>query len=178
MLEKIKRKRKNNKFDIIKPKTIDELIQKYDLENTDIYDYLDYLADNVINITDFNSLVEETEQRSAYSTNEIKIGTWVDGKAIYRKVFPVTLSSAYNNSDTAIANSIISDLDELVFLHGTLKNDYGNWFPVTRINPNGNTSIAVGVYYNSQQGIVLSIGQLSISNSSKAYLIAEYTKIN
>jgi hypothetical protein len=166
MLEKIKRKKKLNKLDITKPKTIDELIQKYDLENADIYDYLDYLADNVVNI----------EQRNTYSTNEMQVGTWVNGKTIYRRVFPVVLSSAYNNEDTAIANSIISDLEEIVSLEGTLKNDYNNWFSIPRINPNGNLNIAIGIYYNSQQGIVLSIGQLTITNNSKAYLVVEYTK--
>lgn len=45
MLEKIKRKKKVSRQDISKPKTIDDLLQKYDFENKDIYDYLDYLVD-------------------------------------------------------------------------------------------------------------------------------------
>ena len=45
MIEKIKRKSKPiNKQDITKPKSIDDLIRKYDLENADIYSYLDYLV--------------------------------------------------------------------------------------------------------------------------------------
>lgn len=45
MLEKIKRKKIVSRQDISKPKTIDDLLQKYDLENKDIYDFLDYLVD-------------------------------------------------------------------------------------------------------------------------------------
>lgn len=44
MLEKIKRKKIVNRQDMSKPKSIDELLQKYDFENKDIYDYLDYLV--------------------------------------------------------------------------------------------------------------------------------------
>lgn len=45
MIKKIKRKKTVNRQDITKPKTIDELLQKYDFENKDILDYLDYLVD-------------------------------------------------------------------------------------------------------------------------------------
>lgn len=44
MIEKMKRK-KITRQDITKPKNIDEMIQKYDLENRDIIEYLDYLVD-------------------------------------------------------------------------------------------------------------------------------------
>lgn len=44
MIEKMKRKQIARQ-DITKPKTIDELIQKYDLENKNIIEYLDYLVD-------------------------------------------------------------------------------------------------------------------------------------
>lgn len=45
MLEKIKRKKVIGRQDITKPKTVDDLIQKYDLDNTKIIEYLDYLVD-------------------------------------------------------------------------------------------------------------------------------------
>ena len=45
MIEKIKRKRVMSKQDITKPKSIEELIQKYDLENENIYSFLDNLVE-------------------------------------------------------------------------------------------------------------------------------------
>lgn len=45
MIEKVRRKKTINKQDMTKPKTVDELIQKYDLDNVEILDFLDYLVD-------------------------------------------------------------------------------------------------------------------------------------
>lgn len=45
MIEKPDRPTKPNIQDRIQPTTIEELIQKYDLDNTKIYDFLDYLVD-------------------------------------------------------------------------------------------------------------------------------------
>lgn len=45
MIEKIKRNKIVSRQDITKPKTVEELIQKYDLENQNIYDFLDKLVD-------------------------------------------------------------------------------------------------------------------------------------
>lgn len=52
-LDKIRRKRQVKKQDITKPKTIDDLIRKYDLENIDIYNYLDYMVELLNNKDDF-----------------------------------------------------------------------------------------------------------------------------
>lgn len=45
MIYKINRNKKVNKQDITKPKNIDDMLKKYDLENEKILDYLDYLVD-------------------------------------------------------------------------------------------------------------------------------------
>ncbi len=42
-----------------------------------------------------------------YSTDEIEVGTWIDGKPIYQKVVPVTLSS------TAKSGSVASDVTKI-----------------------------------------------------------------
>ena len=45
MIEKIKRNKQVDKQDITKPKSVDEMLKKYDLDNKKILDYLDYLVD-------------------------------------------------------------------------------------------------------------------------------------
>lgn len=45
MIEKPNRPIKPNIQDRLQPKSFDELIQKYDLDNTKIYDFLDYLVE-------------------------------------------------------------------------------------------------------------------------------------
>ncbi len=47
MLEKPKRNNKINNQDMQVPATIQDLINRYDLENNDIYDYLDKLVDYI-----------------------------------------------------------------------------------------------------------------------------------
>ncbi len=44
MIEKPKRPKKLNNQDRRIPNDIQELINRYDLDNTDIYDFLDYLV--------------------------------------------------------------------------------------------------------------------------------------
>lgn len=52
-----------------------------------------------------------------YSTDEIEVGTWIDGKPIYQKVVPVTLSSDIRSglfaSDAVKINSTVSMLIDL-----------------------------------------------------------------
>jgi len=45
MIKKINRNKTVNKQDITKPKSVDDMIKKYDLENSKVLDYLDYLVD-------------------------------------------------------------------------------------------------------------------------------------
>lgn len=44
MIGRIKRPEKGNNQDMQIPKDIQELMQRYDLENSNIYDFLDYLV--------------------------------------------------------------------------------------------------------------------------------------
>ena len=47
MLEKPKRPKQLNNQDRQLPATIQELVNRYDLENKNIYKFLDYLVDNI-----------------------------------------------------------------------------------------------------------------------------------
>ena len=55
--------------------------------------------------------------REVYSTDEIEVGTWIDGKPIYQKVVQVTLSSTVKSgsvaSDSAQIGSTVSALVDL-----------------------------------------------------------------
>lgn len=67
MIEKIKRNKIILKQDITKPKNIDDLIQKYDLENEKIYNYLDYLVEK---LTDTTIIYEFTKEIYLKNTGE------------------------------------------------------------------------------------------------------------
>lgn len=116
---------------------------------------------------------QDLENQEIYSTNEVKIGTWVDGKPLYRKVFNfTTTSSAYTFTtyNTGLTNVGISFIDggyidnngvrtplNIARIHSNqiYNNDY-NWFRMTA----GNINYEVG---NSQA-------------SADAYVFVCYTK--
>ena len=116
---------------------------------------------------------------NTYSTTETKIGKWIDGKPIYRKVIKVTsIDSSSNNYDVTIS---ISNLNEIVNIGGTIKMTGTNTYkPVTTIftdNSNAISSIfSFSVYAITNSYISLSYGNWWKTIFDKAYIILEYTK--
>lgn len=78
-----------------------------------------------VNATNLNKMdagianaVENLDKLSTYSTNETKIGTWISGKPIYRRVFEGTIpSTGANNSANVYLDTKIS-ADDLVNVGG------------------------------------------------------------
>ena len=63
------------------------------------------------------SLVNKVTKKTVpkYSTNETVVGTWVDGKPIYRKVFKVPAGTfIHNSSYSSLPNAVIKDCDLLI----------------------------------------------------------------
>ena len=111
---------------------------------------------------------ESTEQKDTYSTNEIKVGTWVDGKPVYRKVIEGVTS---NTQDTGYVISSINDIETLVLYTGSILD-------------NNSVKHKIGTYLGGQYHsdiYIDTIGNVYISHGSamvnKSYsLIIEYTK--
>lgn len=53
----------------------------------------------------------------AYSTEETVIGTWIDGKPLYRKVFVVTIPSFSDNNWVALNGTTIDELDTVCYIN-------------------------------------------------------------
>ena len=76
--------------------------------------------------TKFNKLVDDLNEldlteacnSTIHSTEEKKVGTWVDGKPIYRKVYRGTLSEV---NTTLLIPINVEDWDEVITLKGMLK---------------------------------------------------------
>ena len=64
-----------------------------------------------INDTNLNAI----QEISVYSTNELVIGKWIDGKPLYRKV--ISFGALPNNSTKSVAHNI-SNLKRIVKLEG------------------------------------------------------------
>ena len=111
---------------------------------------------------------ESTEQKDTYSTNEIKVGTWVDGKPVYRKVIEGVTSGT---PDTEYVIHTISNIKKTVSYYGSILD-------------NNMVSHKIGTYLSTKYNSVVFVdtsGNVYMRHGSamvnKSYsLIIEYTK--
>lgn len=105
-----------------------------------------------------------------YSTGEIKIGTWIDGKPLYRKT--VSCGALPNNTSKTI-NTNINNISRVVRIYGYSFNGTSTFFPLPHSNPN---PVSLSFYKeNNTNGITI---QTTIDRSSftETYVSIEYTK--
>lgn len=111
---------------------------------------------------------ESTEQKDTYSTNEIKVGTWVDGKPVYRKVIEGVTSGT---PDKEYVIHTISNIKKTVSYYGSILD-------------NNMVSHKMGTYLSAKYNSVVFVdtrGNVYMRHGSamvnKNYsLIIEYTK--
>lgn len=123
---------------------------------------------NVVNNNDDELTTINTNLTNAttYSTDEIRIGTWIDGKPIYRKVFN-------RGNDISSFNHNIANVD-LIWIdstHSIRKHPSGNVFNI--IGGTNDSTIKLAVYVNDTEVHIDNIGNLS---PSEIYITLEYTK--
>lgn len=114
--------------------------------------------------------VELLQQNHNYSTSEQVVGTWIDGKPLYRKIITGT-TTAGNNLDIS-KNSISANIDKFVYFGGVT------------IQPNNNISVIpyfaaetdrTSIYYaDSISAIRIRAG--SSYGYGDVFVIVEYTK--
>ena len=105
---------------------------------------------------------------NTYSTDEIRVGTWIDGKPIYRKVFN-------RGNDLSSFNHNIANVD-LIWIdsaHSIRKHLSGNMFNI--VGGTNDSAIKLVIYVNDTEVHIDNIGGLS---PSEIYIALEYTKTN
>lgn len=122
----------------------------------------------------------EGNSKDVYSFDEIEIGTWVDGKPIYRKVIPGKLAK---DSGNIITFANVSDLkiDKVINLYGNAVDDKvfnGQMVLQMSFNTTDGLKAAVNMYYDTPSANILyhflnNGGSLS---GIAANVIIEYTK--
>lgn len=116
---------------------------------------------------------------SIYSTDETRIGTWIDGRPLYRKVFsgilPAIDSSQVQTPLVLTASRLQNIL--LVHLYGTVTYSDQQYFPINSPDYIAQTyDLGVLMYYR-RGSIVVSL--LSTDFSQKEYrAVFEYTKLS
>lgn len=115
--------------------------------------------------------VHAVAQINTYSETEIKIGTWINNKPIYRKV--IDCGGLPNATSKNVAHGI-SNLDTVTLLRGVAYNSTaGTRLPIP-YSDTGNASWSVQMFCNQTQ-IVLIAGD-NKSAYQQSYVIIEYTK--
>lgn len=110
---------------------------------------------------------------NSYSTEEIATGgTWVDGKAIYKKVLTGTLTVSGGGSVQLSAWSNFSDIDTLIKLEGTFKQIAGGY--TTLFNMNDIIARLYIAQSGSPNGLVFNSSQARTNVPYQVTL--EYTK--
>ena len=131
---------------------------------------------NATNIGDITSLetsdktnivtaINEINTKQNYSTTEQEIGTWIDGKTIYRKAFYI--SSFPNNTTTTMTHGL--SVSSFTKISGIATDDSTVWVDPQAGSANGRMTITVNrtsiyLYANTDR------------SSLHGYIILEYTK--
>lgn len=115
--------------------------------------------------------LQENNNTINYSTNEQVIGTWVDGKPLYRKTYQISSISS-SNADLVDIRSL--NIETVVKLYGTL-NSQANTGVYTYPMPLYDSSSNYSVLFKSDYYIR---GRASIGSGSfhSCYITIEYTK--
>lgn len=104
-----------------------------------------------------------------YSTNEIRIGTWIDGKPIYRKVFNIASPQSSNTNYVDVSGY---NMDRVIRLYGYYKNSTGT-FDIPLTDSDSNYSV---MFINSDGYLRGRIGAGALANLTDCKVIIEYTK--
>jgi len=117
-----------------------------------------------------NSQVATLDNHESYSTDEIPIGTWIDGKTIYRKVFVITDTFDRNNSIDKETGYNDGDISGIVKISGMIiSNTRGYYYPLLNISTNAFLRKTSGKY-------MLRLTTTSDYSGYTIYAILEVTK--
>lgn len=112
------------------------------------------------------------EQIENYSTNETKVGSWIDNKPIYKKTI-IIRNKAFSNGDNTIAHGI-SNFKQ--YIKAELKKDGGHIFPYFNYNPNNTTLSQTFIAFVDSTNITIRLMNDSWGNHNVWYVTIYYTK--
>ena len=120
----------------------------------------------------FNGVIPRYEEATTYSSNEIKIGTWIDGKPLYRKVFSGSNLGTINVSSLHIDTGFIDTAHSHIHW-------YYRYTPIqtTSISNTDTYQYMAGAYLSGdKKSIIIEGGPFVTTNMGGYILTIEYTK--
>ena len=107
-----------------------------------------------------------------YSTEETRIGTWIDGKPLYRKTFVLT---THQVSSTQIYSDVLFTEDDnvkMISAKGILLNPTGRSFAIPFYSTSGNNSVVT----QGANGQIIVESKVSTDGNASGIVTLEYTK--
>lgn len=83
----------------------------------------------------------QTIREDNYSTTEQAIGTWIDGRTVYRKV----LAGTTNSSNMEYIQHGITNFGVAINIYGYIHSSEGESQPIPRVVPDNNSTYGIGV---------------------------------
>lgn len=151
-------------FELLEPRTIDlakhQIVAKVG-NNTFTSDCGDTTVKYKIDTKEYID-----KSGNTYSSEEIVIGTWIDGKPLYRQV--VTGVSGENNANSVIGN-ISAEIDTVPHIYGTMFESDDHFYAL----PHSNVSLYIA---KSTGRIMMYIKDRELAANKPVITIVEYTK--
>lgn len=107
---------------------------------------------------------------NTYTTTEMAVGTWVDGKKIYRQV------QNFGTITGLTTGTAITGIDQVVRLWGVAYSpQYSQWYSIPNVH-SSITNYYVGILLDNQSRPMVRFGT-TLTSLQKVYVIVEYTKL-
>lgn len=124
------------------------------------------------NDDDMTTISTNLTNATTYSTDEKRIGTWVNSKPIYRKV--IVLESGTIHAGYYGYNHNISNLDKVLNIYGMCYSSTQQQ-PIQRVVPDEIAKWGIGLGDITKSKFALHFGN-SYQNINLVYIVIEYTK--
>ena len=121
-------------------------------------------ANSIVNFNYLYNQLQTVDNKNNYSSTEQELGTWTDGKIIYRRVFSATTGSN-------VTAGTIDAYDTVIRCEGYFKDSSD----VYRRFDSSVDSTSITVYVNSSNNVIVNASNNSYS-SLPCFVIVEYTK--
>lgn len=111
-----------------------------------------------------------------YSTDEQRIGTWIDGKPLYRTTIKKT--TGFATGETVFSHGI-ANISEFVSIQGILHRRSGDWEPIPAVPPSNSLAqweISVYDFDATRYRMFMGSSYTGANVPDKMYLTLEYTK--
>jgi hypothetical protein len=119
-------------------------------------------------VSAINEVLSNDTTKGTYSTNEIVIGKWIDGKPIYRKTFSFNLGSSI---DTWSTIATIDNIKLPIKFYGMC------WNVSTTFNiPRAYSNEDITLYCDTASKLFREQHNYSYANGLPAFAVIEYTK--